>query len=314
MELIKKQTHIDFMGKFKTALMISGLLILAGIASIAVHGGLKFGIDFEGGTLVQLKFPEAPSIDSIRSALKKIDVPDRASGSESTTIDLSGSTIQEFGAPDTILIRAQSADGELKEMGTLIANELKKKGFSGIIIERVEMVGPKVGKDLRLKAMLSILYAIIGIVLYISWRFEFQYAIAAIIALIHDVLITMGAFSVLDKEFTLVVVAAFLTIIGYSLNDTIVVFDRIRENTRRRSKESLSDTINTSINQTLSRTLLTSGTTLLVVAALFFLGGEIIHDFSFALLIGVVVGTYSSIFIASVFLVYWESRAHPKRT
>ncbi|MEE9499373.1 MAG: protein translocase subunit SecF [Nitrospinaceae bacterium] len=300
MELIKKQTHIDFMGKFKTALMLSGLLILAGFVSIAVHGGLKFGIDFEGGTLVQLKFPEAPAIDSIRSGLREIGLAD--------------STIQEFGSPDTILIRVEIADGELKEMGTRIKKALEEtKGFTGIIIERVEMVGPKVGKDLRIKALLSILYAIIGIVIYISWRFEFQYAIAAIIALIHDVLITMGAFSVLDKEFTLVIVAAFLTIIGYSLNDTIVVFDRIRENTRRRSKELLSDVINTSINQTLSRTLLTSGTTLLVVVALFVLGGEIIHDFSFALLVGVVVGTYSSIFIASVFLLYWESRAHPKR-
>ena len=300
MELIKKKTHVDFMGKFKAALMISGLLILAGIASIAIHGGLKYGIDFEGGTLVQLKFTEAPAIDSIRSVLKDID--------------LSDSTIQEFGTPDTILIRVGSADGELKAMGTRIKSALEEKqGFSGIIIDRVEMVGPKVGKDLRMKALLSILYAIIGIVIYISWRFELQYAIAAIIALLHDVLITMGAFSLLDKEFTLVIVAAFLTIIGYSLNDTIVVFDRIRENTRRKSKESFKDIINSSINQTLSRTLLTSGTTLLVVVALFFLGGEIIHDFSFALLVGVVVGTYSSIFIASVFLVYWESRAHPKK-
>jgi len=301
MELIKKQTHIDFMGKFKTALMFSVLLILAGIVSIAMHGGLKYGIDFSGGTLVQLKFPEAPAIDSIRSGLKDLGFAD--------------STIQEFGSPDTILIRVERADGELKEeVGTKIKESLETtKGFTGIVIERVEMVGPKVGKDLRMKALLSILYAIIGIVIYISWRFEFQYAIAAIIALIHDVLITMGAFSVLDKEFTLVIVAAFLTIIGYSLNDTIVVFDRIRENTRRKSKESLSDVINTSINQTLSRTLLTSGTTLLVVVALFFLGGEIIHDFSFALLVGVVVGTYSSIFIASVFLVYWESRAHRKK-
>jgi preprotein translocase subunit SecF len=300
MELIKKQTHIDFMGKFKAAMVFSGLLILAGIASIAIHGGLKFGIDFEGGTLVQLKFPEAPAIDSIRSSLKDIGFAD--------------STIQEFGSPETILIRVERADGEIKEMGSRIKKALEdKKGFTGIIIERVEMVGPKVGKDLRWKAFLSIVYAIIGIVIYISWRFELQYAIAAIIALVHDVLVTMGAFSIFDKEFTLVVVAAFLTIIGYSLNDTIVVFDRIRENTRRRSKESLSDVINTSINQTLSRTLLTSGTTLLVVVALFFLGGEIIHDFSYALLVGVVIGTYSSIFIASVFLVYWESRAHPKR-
>lgn len=301
------------MGKFKMAMIISVALILGGIASIAIHGGLKYGIDFEGGTLVQLKFSKAPSIDSIRSGLKQIVVPDKSSNSGFVTIDMSGGTIQEFGSPDTILIRVERADSELKEIGTAIKDELEKKGFSGIVVERVEMVGPKVGKDLRMKALLSIVYAIIGIVIYISWRFEFQYAIAAIIALIHDVLVTMGAFSVLDKEFTLVIVAAFLTIIGYSLNDTIVVFDRIRENTRRKSKESLSDVINSSINQTLSRTLLTSGTTLLVVVALFFLGGEIIHDFSFALLVGVVVGTYSSIFIASVFLVYWESRAHPKK-
>ena len=313
MELIKAKTQIDFMGKFKMAMIISVALILGGIVSIAIHGGLKYGIDFEGGTLVQLKFSEAPSIDSIRSGLKQIVVPDKSSSSGFVTIDMSGGTIQEFGSPDTILIRVERADSELKEIGTAIKDELEKKGFSGIVVERVEMVGPKVGKDLRMKALLSIVYAIIGIVIYISWRFEFQYAIAAIIALIHDVLVTMGAFSVLDKEFTLVIVAAFLTIIGYSLNDTIVVFDRIRENTRRKSKESLSDVINTSINQTLSRTLLTSGTTLLVVVALFFLGGEIIHDFSFALLVGVVVGTYSSIFIASVFLVYWESRAHPKK-
>lgn len=300
MELIKPQTHIDFMGKFKPALMFSALLILAGVVSIFMHGGLKFGIDFAGGTLVQLKFENPPAIESIRSGLKEIGLAD--------------STIQEFGSPDTILIRVERSEGKLEEMGSRIKESLEQtRGFTGITIERVEMVGPKVGKDLRQKALLSIVYAIIAIVIYISWRFEFQYAIAAIIALIHDVLITIGAFSVLDKEFTLVLVAAFLTIIGYSLNDTIVIFDRIRENTRRRSKEPLSDIINTSINQTLSRTLLTSGTTLMVVAALFFLGGEIIHDFSFALLVGVVIGTYSSIFIASVFLVYWESRAHPKK-
>lgn len=300
MELIKKPTHIDFMGMFKPALMFSVLLILAGVVSVFMHGGLKYGIDFAGGTLVQLKFESPPAIESIRSGLKEIGLAD--------------STIQEFGSPDTILIRVERSEGKLEEMGARIKESLEQtRGFAGITVERVEMVGPKVGKDLRQKALLSMVYAIIGIVIYISWRFEFQYAIAAIIALMHDVLITMGAFSVLDKEFTLVLVAAFLTIIGYSLNDTIVIFDRIRENTRRKSKEPLSDIINTSINQTLSRTLLTSGTTLLVVAALFFLGGEIIHDFSFALLIGVVIGTYSSIFIASVFLIYWESRAHPKK-
>ena len=282
------------------AITFSGVLLLASLISLGLHGGLKFGIDFAGGTLVQLKFDSPPNMSDIRDGLKSIGLAD--------------STLQEFGSPNHILIRVERSQGALEEMGTTIKEALAKRiNPDSITIERVEMVGPKVGKDLREKALLSILYAIIGIVIYISWRFEFQYAIAAIIALIHDVMVTMGAFSVMDKEFTLVVVAAFLTIIGYSLNDTIVVFDRIRENWRRRGKEKLVAVINASINQTLSRTLLTSGTTLLVVFSLFVLGGEIIHDFAFALLVGVVVGTYSSIFIASVFLVFWDSRAKRKR-
>ncbi|TDJ61407.1 MAG: protein translocase subunit SecF [Nitrospina sp.] len=300
MEIFKKETHIDFMGKARMAIMCSGLLILASLASLGIQGGMKFGIDFAGGTLVQLKFESPPNLSDIRDSLKDLGLAD--------------STIQEFGSPNHILIRVERSQGALEEMGTTLKEALAKRiDPDTITVERVEMVGPKVGKDLREKAMLSILYAIIGIVIYISWRFEFQYAIAAIIALMHDVMLTMGAFSVMDKEFTLVVVAAFLAIIGYSLNDTIVVFDRIRENWRRRGKASLISVINTSINQTLSRTLLTSGTTLLVVVSLFVLGGEIIHDFAFALLVGVVVGTYSSIFIASVFLVFWESRSKRKK-
>jgi preprotein translocase subunit SecF len=242
-----------------------------------------------------LQFKNPPDIEVIRDGLK--------------TIGLGESTIQEFGSKRDILIRVQRSEEKLEALGSMVRKSLMGKfNVDEISVERVEMVGPKVGRDLREKALLSILYAIIGIVIYISWRFELQYAIAAIIALIHDVLVTMGAFSIFDKEFTLVIVAAFLTIIGYSLNDTIVVFDRIRENLRRKGKSSIADMINTSINQTLSRTLLTSGTTLLVVIALFFFGGEIIHDFSFALLVGIFIGTYSSIFIASVFLVYWDSR------
>ncbi len=295
MRIISSDTHFDFMGKTKMTLTISGLMILIGLGSIILSGGLKFGIDFSGGTLIQLQFKTPPDIEVIRDGLK--------------TIGLGESTIQEFGTKRDILIRVQRSEEKLEEVGSQVRNSLGGKfNKADITIERVEMVGPKVGRDLREKALLSILYAIIGIVIYISWRFELQYAIAAIIALIHDVLVTMGAFSILDKEFTLVIVAAFLAIIGYSLNDTIVVFDRIRENLRRRGKNTLVQTINVSINQTLSRTLLTSGTTLMVVIALFFFGGEIIHDFSFALLIGVLIGTYSSIFIASVFLVYWDSR------
>ena len=295
MQLFKHETRFDFMGQIKAAMIISGIVILIGLGSVVFSGGLKYGIDFAGGTLVQLQFKSPPDIEVIRDGLK--------------TIGLGESTIQEFGSKKDILIRVERSEEKLEAVGAMVKRSLSGKFNSDeIIVERVEMVGPKVGRDLREKALLSILYAIIGIVIYISWRFEFQYAIAAIIALMHDVLVTMGAFSILDKEFTLVIVAAFLTIIGYSLNDTIVVFDRIRENLRRKGKLSLSEIINSSINQTLSRTLLTSGTTLLVVLALFFFGGEIIHDFSFALLVGVFVGTYSSIFIASVFLVYWASR------
>jgi len=295
MKIINSDTHFDFMGKIKMAMTISGLVILIGLGSIALSGGLKYGIDFAGGTLIQLQFKTPPDIEVIRDGLK--------------TIALGESTIQEFGSKRDILIRVQRSEEKLEAVGSKVRNSLGEKfNKEDITIERVEMVGPKVGRDLREKALLSILYAVIGIVIYISWRFELQYAIAAIIALAHDVLVTMGAFSILDKEFTLVIVAAFLAIIGYSLNDTIVVFDRIRENLRRRGKNTLVQIINASINQTLSRTLLTSGTTLMVVIALFFFGGEIIHDFSFALLVGILVGTYSSIFIASVFLVYWNSR------
>ena len=295
MQLFKSETHFNFMGRIKAAVIFSTVLILIGLGSVAISGGLKFGIDFAGGTLIQLQFKNPPDIEVIRDGLK--------------TIGLGESTIQEFGSKRDILIRVQRSEEKLEAVGSMVRKSLMGKfNVDEISVERVEMVGPKVGRDLREKALLSILYAIIGIVIYISWRFEIQYAIAAIIALIHDVLVTMGAFSIFDKEFTLVIVAAFLTIIGYSLNDTIVVFDRIRENLRRKGKSSIADMINTSINQTLSRTLLTSGTTLLVVIALFFFGGEIIHDFSFALLVGIFIGTYSSIFIASVFLVYWDSR------
>ncbi len=280
---------------------ISGLVILIGLGSIALSGGLKYGIDFAGGTLIQLKFKTPPDIEVIRDGLK--------------TISLGESTIQEFGSKRDILIRIQRSEEKLEAVGSKVRNSLGGKfNKEDITVERVEMVGPKVGRDLREKALLSILYAIIGIVIYISWRFELQYAIAAIIALAHDVLVTLGAFSILDKEFTLVIIAAFLAIIGYSLNDTIVVFDRIRENQGKYRKKSFEETINLSITETLSRTLITSGTTLLVVLSLFLLGGEIIHDFAFALLVGVLIGTYSSIYVASPLAVLLTKLAPPAGT
>ncbi len=301
MKIINSDTHFDFMGKIKMTMTISGLVILIGLGSVALSGGLKYGIDFAGGTLIQLQFKTPPDIEVIRDGLK--------------TISLGESTIQEFGSKRDILIRIQRSEEKLEAVGSKVRNSLGGKfNKEDITIERVEMVGPKVGRDLREKALLSILYAIIGIVIYISWRFELQYAVAAIIALVHDVLVTLGAFSILDKEFTLVIIAAFLAIIGYSLNDTIVVFDRIRENQGKYRKKSFEETINLSITETLSRTLITSGTTLLVVLSLFLLGGEIIHDFAFALLVGVLIGTYSSIYVASPVAVFLTKLAPPAGT
>lgn len=296
MEFFKHKSAYDFMGKAKFGLIFSGGLAILSILSIVFHGGLKYGIDFAGGTLVQLQFKAPPSLDKVREGLKAIGFGD--------------STIQEFGAQNEILIRMQKTEEKLEDLGTHVKTSLEQSmGTKDIVVNRVEMVGPKVGKDLRWKAILSIFYSLVGILVYVAWRFELRFAIGAIIATVHDVVITMGAFSILGKEFDLVVMAGFLTLIGYSLNDTVVVFDRIRENMRRSGRKSdFTDVINSSINQTLSRTVLTSGCTLLVVVALFFFGGEIIHDFAFSLMFGIVIGTYSSIFIASVYVVLWEDR------
>lgn len=297
MEFFKHKTTFDFMGKAKTALIFSGGLALLSILSMILHGGLRYGVDFAGGTLVQLQFKTPPSLDKIREGLTEIGFGD--------------STIQEFGSNNEIVIRLQKTEERLEDLGSHVKTSLGKSlGTTDFVLSRVEMVGPKVGKDLRGKALLAIVYSLAGILVYVAWRFELRFAVGAIIATVHDVVITMGAFSILGKEFDLVVTAGFLTLIGYSLNDTIVVFDRIRENLRRAgSKASLLDVINNSINQTLSRTVLTSGCTLVVVIALFFFGGAIIHDFAFTLFFGIIIGTYSSIFIASVYVVIWEDRS-----
>lgn len=293
MKIIKYGTTFDFIGRKKVALVLSLFVIIIGIFLFIIRGGLKLGIDFAGGTLIQLQFKNKVSIDKVRASFNQLA--------------MGISSIQQFGSDRDILIQAERIAGGMEDLGTVIRDQLKNefdpKDFD---IVRVEMVGPKVGRDLREKALLSIFYAFIGIIIYISWRFEFRFAIAAIVALIHDILVTATFFLMFDKEFTLPIIAAFLTIIGYSLNDTIVVFDRIRENMRRSRKKSFEDVINLSINQTLSRTLLTSLTTLMVVLSLFFLGGEVIHNFSFALMIGVFVGTYSSIYIASPALLVWR--------
>lgn len=296
MEIIKPNINIDFIGRRKIAVIFSLVLILVGLASLLFKGGPNYGIDFAGGTLVQIKFTEATDAAAIRAAL--------------SDLDLGTFAVQRFGEEgDEFLIRAQNTSAELEGLSHNMAAALEGKyGAGSVEIRRAEMVGPQVGKDLREKGLMAVLYAMIGILVYVSWRFEFRYAVGAVIALLHDVLITLGAFSLFNMEIDLPVIAAFLAIIGYSLNDTIIVYDRIRENLGKHSKEGLASVINHSINETLSRTILTSGTTLLVVAALFIFGGGVIHTFAFALLVGIMIGTYSSIFVASPLLLFWENR------
>ncbi len=290
MQLIRPDTNIDFIGKRKLALAFSGLMILVSLIALAVKG-LNFGIDFTGGTLVEVKFAKAPDIAEVRKAL--------------SPKGFGNAVIQEFGSPEEILIRVQNQEGEeSSKISTAILAGLKDAfGKDGVEMRRVEYVGPQVGKELTRAGILAVLIAMLAILLYVTFRFEFRFALGADAALLHDITIVVGLFAITGKEFTLPVIAALLTVIGYSLNDTIVVFDRIRENfalnRKRKNPEPEDVVVNQSINQTLARTLMTSLTTLLVVVALFLLGGEVIHDFAFALIAGIVVGTYSSIYIAS---------------
>jgi preprotein translocase subunit SecF len=291
MEFIKPGTHFDFVGKMKIAVGISVALIIISILSVVWHGGLNFGIDFAGGTIIQVKFTKTAPADVIRKSFQGIHIDD--------------AIIQEIGQDEVIVRTNQPMTNELQtKVGEALTGQFGAGNFD---IRRIEFVGPKVGKDLTNKAILAIVFAWVGMLIYIAWRFEFRYALGAIIALIHDTIIVIGALSLLNKEFTLTIVAALLTVIGYSINDTIVVFDRIRENRKKDLKRRLGEIINSSVNETLSRTILTSFTVFLVLIALFFLGGPVIHDFAFALLVGIFVGTYSSIFIASPIVLLFEN-------
>ena len=272
--------NIDFMAKRKLAVLFSTVVILIGLASLATRG-LNFGIDFTGGTLVELQFEQSADLDAIRDQL--------AAGG------FGDATAQRFGSDDEVLIKLAPRP----ELASADVSTEVKKLFPEGELRRVEFVGPQVGEELTEKGGLAMLYALAAILVYIALRFQWKFAGGAIAALVHDVLIVIGFFSVTGAEFDLPVLAAILAVIGYSLNDTIVVFDRIRENFRKLRKASPVEVFNTSLNQTLARTLITSLTTLLVLLALFFLGGELIHAFSMALIIGVLIGTYSSIFVAS---------------
>jgi preprotein translocase subunit SecF len=297
MEFVKPGTKINFLVIRRFTFGLSALLIGATVISIILHGGLNYGIDFAGGTLVQVKFLEPIQVERIKENL--------------ASIGLGESLVQRFGEKggNEYLIRVEKSVSDLEGLSGQIERTLQEVyGKDGVEVRRTEMVGPKVGKDLRRKGILAIIYALVGILIYVTWRFEFIFAVGAIIALAHDVMITVGVFSITNKEFTLPIVAAILTIIGYSLNDTIVVYDRIRENRRKMRREPFATIINSSINETLSRTFLTSLTTLIVVVILFIFGGGVIHNFAFALMVGVLVGTYSSIFVASPIILIWQQR------
>jgi preprotein translocase SecF subunit len=277
------------------------LLILAGIISLFLKGGPKYGIDFAGGTILQLRFNKDVSTEEVRLALQ--------------SIQLEKSEIQKFKGTNEFLIRTELLPDTFSISQVVL--EALQATISDLEIEvrREEKVGPKIGEELRTDALTAILISLVGIIVYMTLRFEFKFSIAAILALVHDVMITITIFSLCNKEITLPIVAALLTIVGYSLNDTIVVFDRIREDLKIYRKDSYGNILNLSINQCLSRTVNTSMTTLLVIISIYIFGGEVIHDFSFALLIGVMVGTYSSIYIASPVLLEWYnfSEGHKRK-
>ncbi len=334
--IIKPDTNIDFVGLRKISLCLSALVLLVGMLSLFAKGGLKYGIDFAGGVILQVQFDSAVEPAELQAPLAQLD--------------LQGLTVQRFGnAEDNeFLVRVSQTGENPEELRGAMVQAFANNLIMGFEVKRLEMVGPKVGADLRSKAVEALYFAVLMIAIYISGRFEqrwftagimaaalavgmyglgqfpiskaglafaallltlglcwklrLNFALGALVALVHDVAVTVGIFSLFDKEFDLTIVAALLTIIGYSLNDTIIVYDRIRENRLANKKEALSAVINRAVNQTLGRTILTSGTTLFVIFSLYFLGGGIIHDFALAMLIGVVVGTYSSIFVASPIL------------
>lgn len=286
MQFFKTAPHFDFMAKRKMAISISLLLVVGSIASLATRS-LNFGLDFSGGTLIEMGYQHTVDLNAVRDKL--------------STAGFKDAVVQNFGTSQEIIVRlAPKEEGVNRaDLSTQIIEILKTTSEQEIHMRRVEFVGPQVGEELAEQGGLAVLYALICIFIYVFFRFEWRFAAGAVVALFHDVLITLGVFSVLQLDFDLTVLAACLAVIGYSLNDTIVVFDRIRENFRKIRKRSSEQIVNTSLNQTLARTLVTSLTTLLVLVSLFVVGGELIRGFSTALIIGVIVGTYSSMYIAS---------------
>jgi len=300
LEIIKPETHIGFVSKMRNALLVSIVLILIAIVSLIYHKGPNWGVEFMGGTELHIKLSQGIKPGEIMAMLR--DVGYAADSVQSIGLSGDNEYLIQF-SPETVDFEGiQKFQNRLEEMFSEFPE------FKGASILRLDFIGPKVGKELIEKAVLSILLACVGILIYLIFRFEFAFAMGAVIALIHDTIITMGAVSVTDKEFTLAIVAGLLTVIGYSVNDTIVIFDRIRENLKKAKGKGFKNTINESLNQTLSRTILTSLTVFLVLIPLFILGGSVIHDFAFTLIVGVLIGTYSSIFVATPFMIYWRQR------
>lgn len=280
------QTNINFMGLRRATQVLSVVLVLAAIVSLATRG-LNFGLDFTGGTLVEVAYEPPVPLNDVRSALEKSGYAD--------------SQVVNYGSESEVLVRLGQAN--TADLGDKVLAALRESTQSQVDLKRIEYVGPQVGEELREQGGLGLLIAIIGVMIYVAVQFQFKFSLGAVAALVHDVLLTLGFFSFLQLDFDLTVLAALLAVIGYSLNDTIVVSDRIRENFRMLRREQPVDVINRSLNQTLGRTVMTSATTLLVLFSLFLFGGDIIHGFATALIFGVIVGTYSSIFVAAGLLV-----------
>ena len=292
-----RNTKIDFLGKRKITFVISILLIILGfVAAAAIPlGRANLSTDFEGGIAIQFRFQKPFEIDKTRTLLAERGFKD--------------ASLQQFADPAKLLVKLKRSDGDLRALSQTIGGVFTTgMPDNSFVIDSTTEIGPTVGKRLQKDALWAIIVSMIGILVYVAWRFEFRFGVAAVVATFHDVLAVLGVFYLLDKEVSLLIVTALLTVAGYSLTDTVVVFDRIRENMRKKTKEDFVALINRSVNEVLSRTIVTSSTTLLASLALVILGGEVIHDFALALSLGVIVGTYSSIFIASPLLLYWNNK------
>ncbi|MBS3917951.1 MAG: protein translocase subunit SecF [Deltaproteobacteria bacterium] len=301
MELIRPGTKYDFIGKKKFTIWVSTIAILLSLGSIFLHNGLKYGVDFAGGILIQIRFSQVVDISEVRKAMEAMGSKD--------------AMVQNFGGENEFLIRVEKTGEDLEEMSKKIQASIQER-FKGKTLEirRVEVVGPKVGKDLKTKALWAVGLSFAAILVFVAWRFkQVSFGLGGIAALVHDIIITYGAISIAGLEYSLPLMAVILTIIGFSINDTIVIFDRVRENIKKMRKENLETIFNTSINETLGRTILTTATLMMVVLILFFFGGPVIHDFAFALIVGLISGTYSTIYVASPVVLLWNKHFTQKK-